>query len=117
MNKVFAVKKNSEWWAVIDCGLTADGGMTVSNYWLSHFKKDERTYRWFKRLIEVPHNIQPWQEIKVEEKLVCVITHEHRSIEFQGWEDKEDLGLITLQQFAKTLGKDLTLKEIIKLIE
>ena len=63
-NKVYAVKKNDEWWAVIDCGKGKKGGMITGNYWKNYFEKQGRVYRWFRKLSLVPDNMVEWQEIK-----------------------------------------------------
>jgi hypothetical protein len=117
-NKIFAVKKNFDWWAVIDCGETKQGGMTVGNYWKTHFRKDGRTYRWFRKIILTPDNLQEWQEIKVREENICRIINDGETniLKFEGWDDTEDGGLQTLQEFAKLLGHELSLDDVRGLI-
>ena len=118
-NKVYAVKKNFDWWAVIDCGETKQGGWTVGNYWQTHFKKDGRTYRWFRKLILTTDNLEEWQEIKVREELICRIVdndNELNILKFEGWDDEEDKALATLQDFAKRLGKEMTIEDVSRLI-
>ena len=118
-NKVFAVKKNFDWWAVIDCGETKQGGMCTGNFWQTHFKKDGRTYRWFRKIILVPETLSEWQEIKVKEDLICKIIEDETELnilKFEGWDDTEDGALQTLQHFAKLLGHELTLDDVRRLI-
>lgn len=113
--KIFAVKKyGDKWWAVIDCGETKQGGMTYAGFWMNHFKKDGRTYRWYAELFMPPKLIE-WQEIKVLEKYLTVVDESGNA--FEGWEDKEDGAFIPLQNFAKLLGKNLTIEEIKNLID
>jgi len=118
-NKVFAVKRNSDWWAVVDCGESKKGGMCVGNYWQTHFKKEGKTYRWFRKLILTPDNLTEWQEIKVKEELICRLVEDENTdniVKFEGWDDEEDGGLKTLKRFAGLLGKNITLDEVRKLI-
>lgn len=114
-NKIFAVKKQDKFWAVIDCGETKEGGMTYGNFWSNHFKKDGRTYRWYAELFIPPTNLVEWQEIKTLDKMVTVVNEDGNV--FEGWEDKEDGGLEVLVKFAKLLGKNLTLEEVKSLID
>jgi hypothetical protein len=118
-NKVYAVIKypKKEWWAVIDCGETKKGGFTTGDFWSSYFEKDGRTYRWFRKLMLVPDTIKEWDEIKIKEELICIIADDELNVlKFEGWNDAEDGALQTLQEFAKILGKELTLDEIFELI-
>lgn len=120
VNKVYAVKKFNrrkkihEWWAVVDCGESKVGGMTIGTFQPTYFKKDGRTYRWIDELFSPPKDLEEWQEIVTLEKMVTVVNCEGNS--FEGWEDKEDLAYTTLQNFAKLLGHNLTIDEIKKLI-
>ena len=116
-NKVYAVKKNFDWGAVIDCGGTKQGGWTVGNYWQTHFKKNGRTYRWFRKLILVPDDLQEWQEIKVREERICrIVDDELNILKFEGWNDEENKALETLQDFAKRLGKEITIDDVRRII-
>jgi hypothetical protein len=119
MNKTYSVKKQpeNEFWVVIDCGETKDGGMVTGNFWRTHFKKDGRTYRWFNKLFD-DGSLKDWEEISVKQEMICrkVDSSEQGILEFEEWEDKDELALITLQDFAKLLGKNLSLEEISKLI-
>lgn len=114
-NKVYAVKKQGKFWAVIDCGKTKEGGMTYGGFWNTHFEKDGKTYRWYTELFMPPHGLVEWQEIKTLEKMVTVVNADGNA--FEGWEDKEDLAFITLQKFAKLIGKNLSIDEIKNLIK
>ena len=114
-NKIFAVKRNNyKWWAAIDCGTTQKGGMAVDNYWLTHFEKEGKTYRWYAEIFMPPSDLQEWSEIKVIDKSITIIADD--GILFDGWEDRENAAYETLQKFAKLLGKNLTINEIKMLI-
>lgn len=113
-NKIYAVKKGSAWWAVIDCGETKEGGMAVGNYWSTHFKKNGRTYRWYDKLFYAPFDIKEWQEISVITKQVTVVDAEGHT--FEGWNDTENLCYETLQKFANRIGKPMSIEDIKALI-
>lgn len=118
-NKIYAVKKIEEWWAVIDCGETKKGGMAVGNFWPTHFEKNGRTYRWYRKIESPPNNLEEWNEIKVKEELVCKISESNRDInvlDFNGWDDEENLAYKTLQNFAKMIGKDMSIEEIREIV-
>jgi hypothetical protein len=66
-NKVYAKLKGSEWWAVIDCGITKESGFTVGNFWTTHFKHLGRKYRWYNKIFDPPE-LKEWQEIKTIDK-------------------------------------------------
>lgn len=118
-NEVYAVKRGNEWWAVIDCGTTRKGGMCVATYWLSHFENECNTYRWFRKITSPPKGLEEWQQITVKEEVICKVVDgesDRNIIKFEDWDDVEDGGLQTLQNFAKLLGKDLSIKEVYNLI-
>lgn len=113
-NKVYAVKRKEVWWAVIDCGKTKTGGMVTGNYFRTHFKKDGNTYRWFREIILTPENLVEWQEIKVREDLICTIVEdwqERNILKFEGWEEEPTV-YETFQNFAKLIGRDMTIQEV-----
>jgi hypothetical protein len=120
-NKVYAVKKlvnfrkqEYQWWSVIDCGETKENGMTVGNFFNSHFQKDGRTYRYFDEIFMPPSTLEEWQEIKIMQKKVTIIVED--GMKFENFDDKEDIGLETLFNFSKLIGKELTIEEIKKLL-
>jgi hypothetical protein len=115
-NKIYAVKKQDEWWAVIDCGKVMKGGMTIG-IWSSHFKKDGRSYRWYNKLFMPPDDLKEWEEIKILDKPMTVVVREGEHSEFEGWEDEENLGYQTLSNFATLIGKPMTIEEVKKAIE
>lgn len=114
-NKIFAVKKNGEFWAVVDCGPTKEGGFTFGNFNMRHFKKDGITYRWYQKLFMPPADLKEWEEINVLIKEVMVVDKDGNA--FQGWEDGEDEGFLVLQKFAQLIGKNMTIDEIKELIK
>ncbi len=114
-NKIYAVKRNDIWSAVIDCGETKVGGFTVGNFWMNHFKKDGRTYRRYATIFMPPADLVEWQEIKCKQSLVTIIVDENNDI-FEGFEEKENEGLIVLQKFANLIGKRMTIEEIEELV-
>ena len=114
-NKIFAVKKRDKFWAAIDCGETKTGGMTYGTFWSNHFKKDGRTYRWYAELFMPPVDLVEWQEIKTLDKMVTVVDANGNA--FEDWEDKVDGCFYPLQNFAKLLGKNLTIEEVKSLID
>lgn len=121
-NKVFALQKLSnfyertyEWWAVIDCGVTQTGGYTTGDYWMTHFKHNGRTYRWYAKLFMPPADLVEWQEISVLQKQLTVVDKEGHA--FEGWNDEVDLGYKTLSNFASLIGKPMTIEEVKEAIE
>lgn len=114
-NKLYAKKRNNEWWSVIDCGETKKGGMTTGLFSMNHFEKDGRTYRYADPIFMPPENLVDWQEIHTLQKFVTVIVEEGKHNVFTGWADREEESSLILQKFAKLLGKDLTIEEIKKL--
>jgi hypothetical protein len=114
MNKIFAVKRRGEWWAVIDCGEAKEGGMTVGNYWQTHFKRSGRAYRWYDKIFQPPSDLKEWHEIHVITKQVTVV--DEVGHEFEGWEDANDLCYKTLQNFCDRIGRPMSIEVIKKLI-
>lgn len=113
-NKVLAVKKQDEFWAVIDCGETKIGGMTVGNFWMTHFKKDGRTYRWYNKIFSPPTDLKEWDEISVISKNVTVVDKEGHA--FEGWQDEDDLCYKTLQNFCNRIGRPMSIGAIKSLL-
>ena len=110
-NKVYAVKKNDQWWAVIDCGETKTGGWATNMANRAYFSKNGKTYRWHERLLLFDTDkIEEWQEIKVADRMVCVL--EENGYLFEGWEDSEQGMLETFHEFSKLIGHPLTVNEI-----
>lgn len=109
-NKIYAVKKGEDFWAVIDCGETKQGGMTVGNFWSTHFRRDGRTYRWYDKIFSPPDTLKEWQEISVITKQVVVIDANGHS--FEGWNDADDLCYTTLKRFADLIGVEISLDQI-----
>lgn len=114
-NRIFAIKRNDEFWAAIDCGPSKEGGFTFGNFNMRHFKKNGITYRWYQKLFMPPDDLKEWDEIRVITKEVTVVDKEGNA--FQGWEDGEDEGYIVLREFAKLIGRDMSIEEIKKLIK
>jgi len=121
-NKIFAVKKLAnfqekiyEWWAVIDCGKTQVGGYTTGDYWMTHFKHEGRTYRWYDKLFMPTADLKEWQEISILQKQLTVIDKEGNA--FEGWNDAPNLAYQTLSNFATLIGKPMTIDEVKKAIE
>lgn len=110
-NKIFAVKRKSEFWAVIDCGEAKEGGFTTGS--MQHFKKDGRCYRWYSPIYNPPSTLQDWQEIKL--RPVEVVDNED-GISFEGWDDKENGLYETFSNFSKLIGKPMTVEEVKQLL-
>lgn len=113
-NKIYAVKKNNELWAAIDCGPTRTGGMTTGTFWLTHFKKDGRTFRWHDKIFNPPAGLQEWEEIQVMSQQVTVVTDQGEI--FEGWEDAENLAFKSLANFASLIGRSMTIEEVKEII-
>ena len=123
-NKVYAYmrKDTQTWWAVIDCGIAQKGGMTLPLYWFTHFKVNDRAFRYYEPIINPPPTLKDWDEIKVGVRKFCYIANDKDSHlryreQFEGWEDGEDLGYKSLLAFGKLLKPDLTLEEVKDLCE
>lgn len=114
-NKIYAVKRHNEFWAVIDCGEKKEGGMTTGNYWLTHFEKDGIVYRWINKLFQPPSRLKDWDEINIIEKTVTIVSEGTGNI-FEGWDDVENGCYETLSNFSKLIGKPLTINEVRQLI-
>ena len=118
-NKTYAVKRRGadgfRWWAAIDMGENSEGGWTTGGFFSHCFKKDGRTYRYYAELFQ-PEGLEEWQEIKTLDKTVTIVSDSKHNA-FEGWEDRPDGALESLQRFARLLGKELTIEEIKKLIE
>jgi hypothetical protein len=89
--------------------------MTVGNFWFTHFRHNGNTYRWYQPLFNPPLDLQEWQEIKVQDKLVCMLSDEYKQ-RFEGWEDGENLAYQTLSNFSELLGKKLSIEQVKKLL-
>jgi uncharacterized protein (DUF2225 family) len=120
-NKVYAIKKlvnfrkkEYQWWAVIDCGETKENGMTIGNFFNSHFAKDGRTFRYYSEIFMPSEDLKEWQEINVLTKNITVVVD--KGMEFKDFDDKEDSGLEALVNFSKLIGKELTIQEVKNLI-
>jgi hypothetical protein len=61
-----------------------------------------------------PSTLEEWQEIKIMQKKVTIIVED--GMKFENFDDKEDIGLETLFNFSKLIGKELTIEEIKKLL-